>query len=58
MIEPKVYAKEHIHSIGLLVRNIKKTFLKDQNLRIAILISSVTGTATLTFAWLKSAKKQ
>lgn len=52
MIEPKVHTKEHIHSIGLLVRNIRKTFLKDQNLRIAILISSVTGTATLTFAWL------
>lgn len=52
MIEPKVHTKEHIHSIGLLVRNIRKTFFKDQNLRIAILISSVTGTATLTFAWL------
>lgn len=52
MTEPKIHSKEHIHSIRQLFNNIKSTFLKDQNLRISILISSVTGTATLTFAWL------
>ena len=51
MIEPKVHSKEHIHSIGLLFQNIRKTFTSDQDLRISILISAVTGTATLTFAW-------
>lgn len=52
LIEPEVHSKEHIHSIRLLIKNIRKTLLQDQNLRISILISSVTGTATLTFAWL------
>uniref|UniRef100_UPI003217C529 MFS transporter n=1 Tax=uncultured Draconibacterium sp. TaxID=1573823 RepID=UPI003217C529 len=52
MIEPKIHTNEHIHSIKQLVLNIKNTLLGNQNLRIAILLSAVTGTATLTFAWL------
>ena len=52
MIEPQVHSQEHFHSIGRLLKNIKVSFLQDYNLRIAILISSLTGTATLTFAWL------
>jgi len=52
MIEPWAHSKENIHSLRLLIRNIQKTFLHDSNLRISILISAVTGTATLTFAWL------
>jgi len=52
MIEPQVHSREHIHSIGRLLKNIKASFVQDHNLRIAILISSLTGTATLTFAWL------
>lgn len=32
--------------------DIKNTLLKQANLRISILLSAVTGTATLTFAWL------
>ncbi len=51
LIEPKFHSTEHIHSVKNLIRNIGKTFLSDQNLRIAILLSAVTGTATLTFAW-------
>ncbi|WP_346860354.1 MFS transporter [uncultured Draconibacterium sp.] len=51
MIEPKIHSTEHVHSIKKLVNNIRNTFVSNQNLRISILLSSVTGTATLTFAW-------
>ena len=51
MIEPKVHAIEHSHSIKKLVQNIRKTLVSNQNLRISILLSAITGTATLTFAW-------
>lgn len=52
MIEPKIHSNEHVHSIKKLVQNIRNTFISNQNLRISILLSAVTGTATLTFAWL------
>ncbi len=52
LIEPKIHATEHIHSIKKLLKNIGKTFVVNKNLRISILLSAVTGTATLTFAWL------
>ena len=52
LIEPKIHSTEHVHSIKKLVQNIRKTFATNQNLRISILLSAVTGTATLTFAWL------
>ncbi len=52
LIEPKIDSTEHLPSIKKLVRNIGKILVADQNLRISILLSSVTGTATLTFAWL------
>lgn len=51
MLEPKIHAKETIQSISKLVTTIKNSFLSNQNLRIAILLSAITGTATLTFAW-------
>ncbi|HYQ57127.1 MAG TPA: MFS transporter [Draconibacterium sp.] len=51
MIEPKIHSTEHIHSVKKMVQNIRKTFVTNHNLRVAILLSSVTGTATLTFAW-------
>lgn len=51
MIEPKINSTEHIHSVKKMVQNIRKTFVTNHNLRVAILLSSVTGTATLTFAW-------
>ncbi|WP_319480622.1 MFS transporter [uncultured Draconibacterium sp.] len=52
LIEPKVHAVEHMHSIRNLVKNIKNTLVSNTNLRVAILLSALTGTATLTFAWL------
>lgn len=52
LVEPKIKSSEHLHSIKKLVQNIKATFVSNQNLRISILLSAVTGTATLTFAWL------
>ncbi|WP_319590383.1 MFS transporter [uncultured Draconibacterium sp.] len=51
MIEPKIHSTEHIHSVKKMVQNIRNTFVTNHNLRVAILLSSVTGTATLTFAW-------
>ncbi len=51
MVEPKIHASGNVQSIKKLVQNIRDTFISNQNLRIAILLSSVTGTATLTFAW-------
>ena len=52
LAEPKIHATEHIHSIRKMVFNIRKLLKANHNLRIAILFSSITGTATLTFAWL------
>ncbi len=51
LVEPKIHSTEHVHSIKKIVQNIRSTFVSNQNLRISILLSSVTGTATLTFAW-------
>ncbi len=51
MIEPKIHSTEHVHSIKKMVKNIRNVFVSNQNLRIAILLSAFTGTATLTFAW-------
>ncbi|MCG6190962.1 MFS transporter [Maribellus maritimus] len=52
LVEPKIHSTGQIHSLKKLVQNIKITFIQNHNLRIAILLSAVTGTATLTFAWL------
>lgn len=52
LVEPKIQSTEHVHSIKKLMQNIRDVFISNQNLRIAILLSAVTGTATLTFAWL------
>lgn len=52
LIEPKLNTTKHIHSIKKLIKNISQTLLTNQNLRISILLSAFTGTATLTFAWL------
>jgi MFS family permease len=52
LIEPKIHSIEHIHSIKKMVLNLKYTLTTNHNLRISILLSSITGTATLTFAWL------
>jgi MFS family permease len=52
LIEPKFKSSGQAQTIKKLVQNIKGTFISNQNLRISILLSAVTGTATLTFAWL------
>ncbi|QGY48259.1 MFS transporter [Maribellus comscasis] len=52
LVEPKIHSTGQIHTLKKLVQNIKVTFIQNHNLRIAILLSAVTGTATLTFAWL------
>jgi len=52
LVEPKIHSTEHVHSIKKLVHNIKNTLVANKNLRISILLSAITGTATLTFAWL------
>ena len=51
MAEPKIHDMNHIHSIPALIKNIRDTFANNLNLRIAVLFSALTGTATLTFAW-------
>ncbi len=52
LLDPKMRAIESSYSIKKIVLNIKTTFVSNQNLRISILLSAFTGTATLTFAWL------
>jgi MFS family permease len=52
LVEPKIHTIEHIHSLKKIVRNIQSTLTHNHNLRISILLSAITGTATLTFAWL------
>ncbi|NQU87728.1 MAG: MFS transporter [Mariniphaga sp.] len=52
MVEPYTHAKKHAHSVKKLILAIKSTLTKNKNLRIAVLFSALTGTATLTFAWL------
>ena len=52
LIEPAYKTSEHTYSLKKFAINIGNTFRKNQDLRIAILLSAITGTATLTFAWL------
>jgi MFS family permease len=50
--EPPVATSVHLHSVKGMAREIKNVILRQKELRIAILLSAVTGSATLTFAWL------
>lgn len=52
LTEPKLHVAQHIHSLKKLVITLKNNLSQNQQLRISILLSSATGTATLTFAWL------
>ncbi|MBN1821192.1 MAG: MFS transporter [Prolixibacteraceae bacterium] len=52
MIEPAIHVKDHIHSVKKLFLFVRNSLVSNLNLRIAILFSAFTGTATLTFAWL------
>lgn len=48
--EPKVHAKELALSFKAILITVQRTFLHTE-LRSALLVSSFTGTASLTFAW-------
>ena len=48
--EPKVHAKEIAVSFKAILQTVKQTFLHTE-LRSALLVSSFTGVASLTFAW-------
>ncbi len=50
--EPRLIISKHLHSVKKMMRSIRNVFFTDTNLRVSILLSAVTGTATLTFAWL------
>ena len=52
LAEPKVQYATHVHSVKNMFRDMKKALGGQSDLRIAILLSAITGTATLTFAWL------
>ncbi len=50
--EPLTKAATTGHSVKSMFFTIKNMLLKETNLRVSILLSAATGTATLTFAWL------
>lgn len=50
--EPRVYLATHVHTVKQMLTDIRKALTVDINLRTSILLSAITGTATLTFAWL------
>jgi MFS family permease len=52
LVEPAIHKSEYIHSINKLLQFIRHSFVHNTNLRVAVLLSALTGTATLTFAWL------
>jgi len=52
LLEPTFKTPGKSHTIKTFIENIRTTFITNLNLRIAILLSAITGTATLTFAWL------
>lgn len=52
LIEPRVHSVEHIYSLKKIFLNIRSAMMNNQPLRQSMLISALTGTATLAFAWL------
>jgi MFS family permease len=52
LLEPPILKGIHTQSVKGMAREIKNALLRQKELRIAILLSAVTGSATLTFAWL------
>lgn len=52
LAEPKIHSVEHIHSLKKMYKNIRSALINNQPLRESMLISALTGAATLTFAWL------
>jgi len=52
LVEPKFHSAVQALSLRKLTNSIKNTFISNRNLRIAIVLSAITGASTLTFAWL------
>lgn len=52
LLEPGINSTGHIRSVTKLMKNIRSTLTTNQNLRISLLLSALTGTSTLAFAWL------
>lgn len=52
LVEPRIHSTEHLHSFKKLFLNIQSALLKNHQLRQSLLLSALTGAATLTFAWL------
>lgn len=52
LIEPQVLLATHVHKVKHIFADIRNALTADINLRTSILLSAITGTATLTFAWL------
>ena len=52
LTEPKIHTGEHIHSFKRFFINLGGLMKYNHSLRISLLLSAITGTATLTFAWL------
>ena len=52
LTEPKFHTSASFLSAKKMVLDIKKVLIHHTDLRVSVLLSSVTGTATLTFAWL------
>jgi MFS family permease len=52
LAEPKIHSGTHLVSIRKFIGSLGRMFMNNLDLRISLLLSAVTGTATLTFAWL------
>lgn len=52
LIEPGIKVSKHLGSFKNRLKHIQLKLLGNENLRISIMLSATTGTATLTFAWL------
>ncbi len=50
--EPVIHFATHVHSVKKMTHDIGNALIKNMDLRISILLSAVTGSATLAFAWL------
>ncbi len=50
--EPVIHFATHVHSIKRMAGDIRDALVKHTDLRISILLSAITGAATLAFAWL------
>lgn len=52
LVEPRIHTGAHMIPVKQFISSIGKMFINNHRLRIALLMSAITGTATLAFAWL------